>query len=453
MEAKNGRILAALTCGLLVAMAAPLLASVRTEDALDARVEAAILQEDWQAVASLLGSQRQLPPEARLILGHAYLALNRNNESLCLFLSVSSPEELGKWEQWTHDFAGRNPTQAIANYLRGDALARQQQWDGALRAFDTALERAPAHPLALNARGVAYASTGALDAAREDFRRASAAENLLQVADVFTSRGTYILQRKTEAKIALQWFQRALKISPDSLLALNGSASARILLRDWDGAGSDIENAQRLATGCLSDVRGVVALNAGTLTGERNKAVSTLLARAGIEPGFSVEERIRALDSMSPAERQVTFDVLNNAASHNRWVQGSLFPSSTTLELAGGVKGTLVGPQPYAEARAGANWDWAGKAKYNETQQSGMMAIMQERYGISKANPISNFDAWGFQHMLPDSNIGKVTSPKGVSSREIGEAPIDTGDWQVFSLYGLVYKLKSGPVSGPGRER
>ncbi|MBI3302861.1 MAG: tetratricopeptide repeat protein, partial [Deltaproteobacteria bacterium] len=129
----------------------PTIASARLAWKADPQLEAAIIKEDWSKVASLLDSDSALPPAARLVKAHAYLVLNRNNESLCLFLSVSSEDDLRQWEEWAQSFAKKNPRGAIAHYFRGDALARLRQWDAALKAFNKTLELHPNHPLALNA--------------------------------------------------------------------------------------------------------------------------------------------------------------------------------------------------------------------------------------------------------------------------------------------------------------
>lgn len=407
----------------------------------DRQVEEAIHAENWAKVAELLDSVNiQTPsPVLRLIKGHATLALNRNNESLCLFSSISSEGELRKWEEWTQELANKYQRSAIAYYFGGDASARLEKWEEALTSFNQALELHPNHPMVLNARGVTHAAKGEFDPAREDFKKAS--ETAPPLAEIFASWGTYILQRKTDAQIALERFDRALKISPDYVLALNGRGSARILRQDWDTALSDLKEAKTQATGCLSGIEGVVDLNLASLTDKRNEEVSTMLA---IAPGFSLQEKLSTLDRMTPPQRQAAFDVLNNARNFNGNIQGGfLNPSKTELGVSGGIKGSIVGPRPFLEGKTSATWNWSGKAKYNHGQQTGLMDAMSERYGITQANPINNLKAFGKQHMLPGGKYGKLTSPKGWSSREIGEKPVDTGNWNVFTLYGLLYKIKS----------
>ena len=80
-------------------------------------IREAILQEEWGKVAVLLDSvDAQTPsPVLRMIKGHATLALNRNNESLCQFLSVSSEDDIKKWEKWSQGFVKENPNNVIAH--------------------------------------------------------------------------------------------------------------------------------------------------------------------------------------------------------------------------------------------------------------------------------------------------------------------------------------------------
>lgn len=106
-----------------------MLVTVPRSFAIEPFVEDAVLTEDWVKVSDLLTSvDTQTPfPVLRLIKAHAYLALNRNNESQCLFLSVSSEDELKQWQKWSNDFVTQNSQKAIAHYFKGDSLARFRQ--------------------------------------------------------------------------------------------------------------------------------------------------------------------------------------------------------------------------------------------------------------------------------------------------------------------------------------
>jgi tetratricopeptide (TPR) repeat protein len=209
-----------------------------------AEVVAATAAGDWQQVATLLDDVTPEAPSAvlRLIKGHAGLALNRNNDSLSLFLSASSDADLAAWEEWTGRLAAQQGRKATPHYLRGDALARTEQWDKALVAFGNSLRLQPDHALALNARGVVRASLEQWDEALVDL--AQATEAAPSFADAYASRGALYIQKQTGAKGALKAFDQALAISPQFALALVGRGCAKCALGELDGAQADFEEAQ-----------------------------------------------------------------------------------------------------------------------------------------------------------------------------------------------------------------
>src|SRR5207247_364967 len=107
-----------------------------------------------------------------------------HNEAVCLFMELSSPEKLQAWEIWTTSFSRKHPESAIANYFRGDALARLGKLDEALKAFEAALARRPNHYLVLNARGVVFAVKGEIVPALLDFDAAEKSNPRFADADI-----------------------------------------------------------------------------------------------------------------------------------------------------------------------------------------------------------------------------------------------------------------------------
>ena len=77
-------------------------------------------KENWDTIAKLCGSNEQLEssPVLRAIKGHACLALNRNNESLLLFLSVNDDEDTKAWYQWSSEFVNKNPSNHVTHYSK-----------------------------------------------------------------------------------------------------------------------------------------------------------------------------------------------------------------------------------------------------------------------------------------------------------------------------------------------
>jgi len=211
----------------------------------DKKVEDSVLAEDWAKVADLLDSvNTQTPsPVLRLIKGHACLALNRNNESLCLFLSTSSENDLKEWERWTDDFSNRNPKKVITYYFKGDALARLEKWDDALRTLSRSLELQTNHVLTLNARGTIYCAIHKWNEALMDLTKASILNPL--IADVHASVGAMWIQKRDGAIGALRSFDYAIRLSPDFALAHNGKGCAKYALARWEEANEEIGKAGR----------------------------------------------------------------------------------------------------------------------------------------------------------------------------------------------------------------
>jgi len=262
-------------------------------------VEAAVLREDWKQVATLLESvsddtQKSPDPVLRLIKGHACLALNGNNESLCLFLSVTAPEDLEEYCLWAQRFAARNSKDAIAHYFQGDAAARLHNWSQAIARYGYALKLNVRHALAYNARGVARASNGDYRSARVDFNDAVTYSDR-RLADAHANIGALCLQRKDGAKGGLRAFDEALKISSDFALALHGRGCVKTILYDSGGAAKDLEAAEL----CLQSVGAHKLLIANGLRYQaywRGMTGEELLASlaADEDAGTTFDARVRA---------------------------------------------------------------------------------------------------------------------------------------------------------------
>jgi tetratricopeptide (TPR) repeat protein len=182
-----------------------------------------LLREDWNEVSQF--ADRNLDsPLARLLKAHACLALNRNNDALSMFSSVIDGRYLSVWGTWTDEFLREHRDNAIAWYLRGDALARLKQWKESQEAFDQALKIKPGWFLALNARGVVRHAQGDIYGAEEDFEAAIGSK--ADFADAYASLGTLNCCTHTAEDIKPR-FEQAQQHSQDKdkfALALNGIA-------------------------------------------------------------------------------------------------------------------------------------------------------------------------------------------------------------------------------------
>jgi hypothetical protein len=101
-------------------------------------VEKSLLNGNWQAVIEILkkDDKKAEDPVARLIMGHACLATDQNDEGLALFLSVPKEEELKAWLEFTSHLVSKYPGSGIAHYLKGDALSRFNRTPNAIVEFN-----------------------------------------------------------------------------------------------------------------------------------------------------------------------------------------------------------------------------------------------------------------------------------------------------------------------------
>jgi len=251
-------------------------------------VEAPVLREDWNQVVELLKDVSDDPkkspdPVLRLIKGHACLALNRNNESVRLFLSVVATENLDAYARWAEGFVQRNRSYPMIYYFQGDMKARQKNWQAAIACFTDAIMRTGKHPLILNSRGVAYARNHQPHEARLDFAEATTDQSR-QLADAYANIGALAIQKKDGAEGAIRAYATAIRISPDFALALHGRGCVELALKRFGPAAEDFAAANRNA-GCLA---GLFAENyqrmAKALTGDvADAARATLASRSGTD--------------------------------------------------------------------------------------------------------------------------------------------------------------------------
>lgn len=188
-------------------------------------IEQALLSGKWSVVKEKCGPTEKLgsAPEIRAIKGHACLLLNQNDESLGLFLSVTKEADRAAWKDWTGKFAQKNPASPVALYLKGDALARLDDWEGAVAAFSAALDKDSKFYPALNARGVARCAQGKWAEGKKDLEAAVQLSG--KFADAQASLGTYWLMNRGQDR-AQENFAKALSISHSFALARNGEGCA-----------------------------------------------------------------------------------------------------------------------------------------------------------------------------------------------------------------------------------
>ena len=277
------------TVALLVTMAVFQAQAADKVPAVPPDVEKAVLAEDWAKIAQLIG---EVKPETsspqRLLLGHAYLALNRNNESFRLFANAT-PADLAAWELWTKNLVGTHPQHSQAHFYRADALARLDRYEDAIMAFTAAIELNPKNAYALHGRGVLHTQLGKFDEAGKDL--AAAQTSNPGIADFYNSRGMLrVAQRQGNLVRLKEQFNKAKDLSNDFALAHHGLGCIA-LLRGQTGAAEHLEVARNL----LDEARVAFASNE---TGYQMAIVLTSSVTASSvdfkEPGTTIERWIAA---------------------------------------------------------------------------------------------------------------------------------------------------------------
>lgn len=269
-------------------------------------LQKALLTENWQVVRTLAGSNDKLKnaPILRAIKGHACLALNDNDTSLQLFLSLAGKRDRQAWRTWALDFAKKkeNESYAVTHYLKADALARMGSWKDAIEACDDALSHDAELALALNARGIARAALDQLETAYSDFD--AACKLAPSFADARANLGT-LKYRKRAIKGATREFEKAVDISKKAgfefSLAKNGCACCYFIRGkegDWEKAGQILEELTgKPAVGAL------FLRNLSSIVNEKLRLAKEIAAKGG--PG-----------SVLGVNRQITD--LNRHIEHNR---------------------------------------------------------------------------------------------------------------------------------------
>jgi tetratricopeptide (TPR) repeat protein len=374
--------------------------NARPDPLLDLKVQESILAEDWTKVTDLLGPDDSLkaPAVARLIKGHACLALNRNNESLCLFLSVTSESDLKnlkKWKEWAQKFTKQNPKSPIAHYFKGDAFARLEQWDSALVAFDKGLKLDSTHVLLLNAKGVTHAAKGEWDTAYVYLAKAATADT--SFADAYANLGALRIQMKTAAKGAYEWFSQAVRISPDFALAVNGRGCAQYARGYWDSAQVDFEEAGEKAD-CLS----LTNLNLFGLNKARLEILdSQVIALAKDTAGMALDKR-------------TTYNNIRNDIALTHKDAASIKSAQWRIDKMWKPISHIVSGFP-----------WVGGIG------RGNLEHLNNRTAINQGKLDQFYSSTG----------------RGVDSEKIRRAYVDSGNWPVVTWSGLAYYVKPADIS------
>jgi len=444
------KILVVTWIGWLTAMGAPNPAFGSQADQfaqVPAEAVKALLAGQWERAAAGLDDELcARSPLARLLKAHAYLALNKNNDSLCLFLSVSSRGDLDSYRSWSEALAQRSPDNPIACYLRADALARLEKFDQAVAVLTHGVKGGEAPGLLLNARGVAYAKQGRLDEARKDFEAAIRVSPTL--ADAYSNLGHYWIQRKEGAQGAVKAFDKALALVPDFALAKFGKACVEIALKR-ETAEKHIEEA--VASLSCPAARALLEESVLRMLAAASGADPEELIAEAREPGTTLR---REYQSGSRAALEASANRWSNATARLGLPSDGLFERLALNRAAEWVRqlGETWGPQAVTQ--------WAARnprvaervlRHYNAQIVPTNEAARQTGAGGGVAVSLLSFplrvssERWlAARQWLPDAiNRGlqqpqKEASPGGVDVN-VAQISWDEGKWPFDPVYGLCY--------------
>jgi len=331
------------------------------------KIENALLTENWQQIITLCNDKESLTGSSvlRLIKGIAYLPLNRNNESLEMFLSIKNEADRNSWKDWTSNFAKEHPANAVALFLKGDALSRTRDWNKAVTIYSEALKKSEGNSfraMVLNARGVAFASLQNHNNALNDLERAI--ELAPGFADAYASLGT-ILVMEEASDGALNAFEKALRYSKTKNwpLALLGRSCARYGQRDFENVTKAVSDFVSLKSSptvgklALINLQNIIKAAQGSISDGTNFTSEGMSLKTRDMLFMDSTIRGDALSKMSNAELVRAYDqTLKNAKHSERWfgifdiLKGEV--KGVGIDLTGKSKSSLIDAQGWRHANA-----------------------------------------------------------------------------------------------------
>ncbi|MEE9441425.1 MAG: tetratricopeptide repeat protein [candidate division Zixibacteria bacterium] len=211
--------------------------------ALGSEMEKAILDARWPKIYKMLkaDSASVADPISRLLMGHACLATQKNYGATSMFKSVTDPDEIVIWAQFTESFYKQHPENAVAVYLSADANLRLGKIEDALAGFDHSISRNDLFLLPYYQKAFIYnfmlkdyqkAETEFRNVLRINPRFARA---YLELAGIYTDRDDHTK--------SIELLSKAIDSDKEYSFAFYNRANAYMHLKDYDKALSDYDQA------------------------------------------------------------------------------------------------------------------------------------------------------------------------------------------------------------------
>ena len=181
-----------------------------------------------------------------LVIASAAPALAAGDIDTCRDAAAEPAARLTACESVIADDKITGKSKAAAFAVRGDALNRKRDYDGAIAAFSAAHDADPDNVGYLNSRGIAYSNKGDDEHALADY------DQCLQLRPKFASpynnRGL-IFMRNGDLQRALEEFNSAVRLSetiPSRYIQLSNRARVQTLLKQYDAALADYAEVQKV---------------------------------------------------------------------------------------------------------------------------------------------------------------------------------------------------------------
>lgn len=214
--------------------------------ALGSEMEKAILDARWPKIYNMLkdDSASVADPISRMLMGHSCLATQKNYGATSMFKSVNDPNDIVIWAQFTESLYNQHPENAVAAYLIADANFRMGKTEEALIGFDNSISKDDLFLLPYYQKAYIY------NFVLEDIPKAEIElRNVLRINPNFARAYlelAVIYTDKEDHLQAIELLSKAINSDKEYSFAFYNRANTYMLLKEYDKALSDYDNALML---------------------------------------------------------------------------------------------------------------------------------------------------------------------------------------------------------------